>query len=139
MATKKPADKQSARSSKAERTAVSGKDGGSTPPAPSGEGEVSKTLGIGKGTPGPGRPPGLPNKTTALAREAIARFIDGNADRLQGWLDEIAADEKLGPKAAFECFKDLLEYHVPKLARTEFVGEGGGPVRIIASSDDENL
>jgi transcriptional regulator with XRE-family HTH domain len=32
MATKKPADKQSARSSKAERTAVSGNDGGSTPP-----------------------------------------------------------------------------------------------------------
>ena len=75
--------------------------------------------------PGAGRPKGLPNKTTVAAREAIARFVDGNADRLQGWLDEIAADQ--GPAAAFKCFADLLEYHVPKLARTELTGVDGGP------------
>jgi hypothetical protein len=75
--------------------------------------------------PGAGRPKGLPNKTTVAAREAIARFVDGNADRLQGWLDEIAADQ--GPAAAFKCFSDLLEYHVPKLARTELTGADGGP------------
>jgi len=75
--------------------------------------------------PGAGRPKGLPNKTTVAAREAIARFVDGNADRLQGWLDEIAADQ--GPAAAFKCFADLLEYHVPKLARTEVTGADGGP------------
>jgi hypothetical protein len=75
--------------------------------------------------PGAGRPKGLPNKTTVAAREAIARFVDGNADRLQGWLDEIAADQ--GPAAAFKCFADLLEYHVPKLARTEVTGVDGGP------------
>ena len=75
--------------------------------------------------PGAGRPKGLPNKTTVAAREAIARFVDGNADRLQGWLDEIAADQ--GPAAAFKCFADLLEYHVPKLARTELTGADGGP------------
>jgi hypothetical protein len=75
--------------------------------------------------PGAGRPKGLPNKTTVAAREAIARFVDGNADRLQGWLDEIAEDQ--GPAAAFKCFADLLEYHVPKLARTELTGADGGP------------
>jgi len=75
--------------------------------------------------PGAGRPKGLPNKTTVAAREAIARFVDGNADRLQGWLDEIAKDQ--GPAAAFKCFADLLEYHVPKLARTEVTGADGGP------------
>jgi len=75
--------------------------------------------------PGAGRPKGLQNKTTVAAREAIARFVDGNADRLQGWLDEIAADQ--GPAAAFKCFSDLLEYHVPKLARTEVTGADGGP------------
>lgn len=34
---------------------------------------VKKTTenGIGKGTPGPGRPPGCPNKTTAALKEAI--------------------------------------------------------------------
>lgn len=70
---------------------------------------------------------GIPNKATATAREAIARFVDGNADRLNSWLDQI--EEQDGPKAAFQCFSDLLEYHVPKLARTEHVGEGGGPVQ----------
>jgi hypothetical protein len=69
---------------------------------------------------------GIPNRSTGLAREAIARFVDGNADRLQGWLDEIAADEKLGPREAFRCLMDVMEYHVPKLARTEVTGENGG-------------
>ncbi len=86
-----------------------------------------------------GRPKGSPNKTTALAREAIARFVDGNAHRLQGWLDEIAADEKHGPKVAFDCFMDVVEYHVPKLARTELTGEGGGPVKVWAMPHDESI
>lgn len=63
-----------------------------------------------------GRPKGSKNKSNELAREAIARFVDGNVERLEGWLEEIAADS---PKDAFNCFKDLLEYHVPKLQRTE--------------------
>ena len=33
----------------------------------------------------------------------------------------------------------LAEYAAPKLARTEHVGEGGGPVRIIATQQDEKL
>lgn len=85
------------------------------------------------------RPKGSPNKATAQAREAIAKLVDGNADRLQAWLDEIAADEKQGPAVAFKLLMDVMEYHVPKLARTEHVGEGGGPVRIMASNQDENL
>jgi len=39
---------------------------------------------------GAGRPAGSPNKSTALAREAIARFVDGNSYKLQEWLDSIA-------------------------------------------------
>lgn len=73
-----------------------------------------------------GRAKGTPNKTTVAAREAIAKFVDGNASRLQGWLDEIAKDE--GPLAAFHCFNDMLEYHVPKLARTELTGRDGEPL-----------
>lgn len=72
---------------------------------------------------GPGRPKGVPNESTQLAREAIARFVDGNAGRLQGWLDEIHAEK--GAEAAFKCFSDLLEYHVPKLARHEHSGPDG--------------
>ena len=80
---------------------------------------------------GPGRPKGLPNKTTAQAREAIARFVDGNADRLQGWLDQIA--EEQGPQAAFDCFSSLLEYHVPKLARHEHTGNNGDKIKVEVS------
>jgi len=86
---------------------------------------------------GKGRPKGTPNKATANAREAIGRFVDGNADRLNAWLDEIYQQD--GPKAAFQCFSDLIEYHVPKLARHEHTGEGGGPIVIQASSTDERL
>jgi hypothetical protein len=77
---------------------------------------------------GPGRPKGLPNKSTQAAREAIAAFVDGNADRLQGWLDEIAAEK--GAQAAFDAFSTLLEYHVPKPARQEITGKDNGPVKV---------
>ena len=68
---------------------------------------------------------GRPNKATQSAREAIAMFVDGNADRLAGWLDEIAAES---PEKAFRAFMDVVEYHVPKLARTEVTGKDGGNI-----------
>ena len=34
-------------------------------------------------------------------------------------------NEKLGPKVAFDCFMQVAEYHVPKLARTEVTGQDG--------------
>jgi len=75
---------------------------------------------------------GRPNKSTAAAREAIAVFVDGNVERLQEWLDRIA--EENGPLAAFRCFTDLLEYHVPKLARTELTGNAQAPLSLAAIS-----
>jgi hypothetical protein len=75
-----------------------------------------------------GRSVGTPNKSTALAREAIAKFVDGNSHKLQEWLDEIAMNEKLGPKVAFDCFMQVAEYHVPKLARVEQVGDEEKPI-----------
>lgn len=77
-----------------------------------------------------GRQKGTPNQATRNAREAIAMLIEGNIDRMQGWLDDIAADPKQGPKAAWDCLMDAAEYHIPKLARTEHTGEGGGPVQV---------
>lgn len=70
-----------------------------------------------KGSPKTGgKKPGTPNKATAQAREAIAAFVDGNAERLTGWLEQIAQDN---PKDAFTCFMSVVEYHIPKLARTD--------------------
>lgn len=94
----------------------------------------SRLIYMAKGVKTGGRVKGTPNRSTALAREAIAQFVDNNSDRLQGWLDAIAADK--GPEAAFKCFADLLEYHVPKLARTEHTGSDNGPVKIEVSWRD---
>jgi hypothetical protein len=81
-----------------------------------------------------GRPKNVPNKATTLAREAIAKFVDGNAERLQGWLDQIAADS---PEKAFNCVRDLMEYHLPKMARVESqtLDKNGKPTDTITESD----
>lgn len=103
-------------------------------------GSERKKRGPEKGSPRVGgRAPGTPNKSTVTAREAIARFVDGNVERLQGWLDEIAADPKHGPMAAFKCVQDVMEYHIPKLARTEVTGANGGPIVVKASDKDDAL
>lgn len=81
--------------------------------------------------PGPGRPKGAPNKATVKAKEAIAAFVDGNSDRIQSWLDEIYATK--GAEAALNAFHGFLEFHVPKLARTEITGESGAPLFVIAA------
>ena len=73
-------------------------------------------------TKGKGRPPGLQNKATQAAREAIGMFVDNNAGRLQEWLDEIA---QTNPEKAFNLFQSVIEYHVPKLARSEITGKDG--------------
>ena len=87
---------------------------------------------------------GVPNKATSDARAAIAAFVDGNAHRLVGWLDAVANgdpenDIKPNPSRAFDMFQSVVEYHVPKLARTEVTGKDGGPVVIAATPLDENL
>lgn len=86
-----------------------------------------------------GKPKGIPNKATQNAREAIAMFVDGNAHRLIEWLDSVASDvvingvvvRKGDPAKAFDMFMQVVEYHVPKLARTENVGDNGGPVEYV--------
>ena len=95
-----------------------------------------------------GRQAGTPNKATSEARQAIATFVDGNAHRLTEWLDKVANGIKVdvkddegqvvgeeyivppNPAKAFDMFQSVVEYHVPKLSRSEMVGEGGGPLTV---------
>lgn len=69
-----------------------------------------------------GRPKG-PDKATKNAREAIARLVDDNTELMQEWLEEIKKTE--GPLAAWKCMTDVIEYHIPKLSRTEMTGKDG--------------
>lgn len=97
--------------------------------------KVARSSPTPKGVRLGGRAKGVPNKATANARAAIAAFIDGNSGRLQEWLDQIAETE--GPKAAFNCFVDLIEYHVPKLARHEVAGDPERPVLAVGMNAQE--
>lgn len=87
----------------------------------------------GQKRPYQGRPQGSVNKSTLEARQAIALFVDENAHRLTEWLDKVADgdaehDIKPNPAKAFELFQSVVEYHIPKLARTETTGADGGPI-----------
>ena len=95
---------------------------------------------VGKKTGG--RSSGTPNKATNEARQAIASFVDGNAHRLTEWLDSVAngvvaedpetGEEKYivapNPAKAFDMFQSVVEYHIPKLARTEISGSDTHPI-----------
>lgn len=103
---------------------------------------------------GRGRPAGVPNRATTDARRAIADFVDGNVERLGGWLEAIAEgipDKKdetgavtkwlrqPDPDGAFKAYMSVIEYHIPKLARKELVGDPENPIEhrhlVVADSD----
>lgn len=78
----------------------------------------------GKGNPKTGgRGKGIPNKSTAEVREAIAAFASANVENMSLWLAEIE-----DPAKKMDLFLRAIEYHIPKLARTEGTGEGGAHV-----------
>ena len=103
---------------------------------------------------GKGRPVGAVNKHTAIAKEAIAKFVDKNSPRMQHWLEEVASGipktDKEGcikydkdgnviwlvqpnPEKAFLMLQAVMEYHLPKLARVESVGDEAAPQRMVIS------
>jgi hypothetical protein len=84
---------------------------------------VSKTLGkrkVGDGTPGPGRPRGLPNKVTAEVKTMVLQALS-DAGGVE-YLVERAKD----PRTA-SAFLTLVGKVIP----TQITGEGGGPVQTI--------
>lgn len=82
---------------------------------------VKQTQEIGKGKAGPGRPKGVPNKTTQSAKDAIAAAAEalGGAVRLVEWAKEDTANERAFWSSIY-----------PKLLPLQVTGEGGGPVQV---------
>ena len=66
---------------------------------------------------GIGRKVGTPNKVTADVRKAIALIAERNVERFESWLAEI--DD---PAKRCDVFLRMLEYHLPKLVRSELSG-----------------
>ena len=53
-------------------------------------------------------------------------MLQQSADQMAEWLQSVAAND---PAKALDLALEAAEYHIPKLARTEHVGDGGGPVQ----------
>ena len=75
---------------------------------------------------GAGRPAGVPNKATAEVKEAIAAFTSANVDKLDMWLNSI--DD---PAKRLDLYFKALEYTMPKLARSEVVGDEKQPIQVV--------
>jgi hypothetical protein len=92
--------------------------------------------GIGKGTPGPGRKPGVPNKATTEFRETVRRLLEDNSENFGRWLTQVAEGDgtdngKPDPAKALDLIAKLAEFAAPKLGRVEHVGDDQQPMRQI--------
>ena len=72
--------------------------------------------------PGAGRPKGVPNKVTQDVRQALAKFAEDKADDFRDWIDRVAESD---PGKAADLYLKAIEYHIPKLARSEGPGDEG--------------
>ena len=66
---------------------------------------------------------GIPNAATSKAREIIARIANDTAPKIDQWLMEVE-----DPAKRLDLYLKLIEYHIPKLARTEVTGGDGEPL-----------
>ena len=86
---------------------------------------------------GMGRIKGVPNKTTQNVREMIAMVAEENAPKFAEWLNTVAMGDgdkvKPDPAKAADLYLRAIEYHIPKLARTEVTGENGTPIEMMVS------
>jgi len=84
-----------------------------------------------------GRPKGSQNVKTKAIREAYKEFIENNAPKFEEWLERVA---ETNPAKAIELVSNLSDYVLPKLARTEIVGDEEQPLSIdLTQLDDKTL
>ena len=80
-----------------------------------------------KGHPsyGGGRKAGQPNKVTTDVRAAIAVFAQAHVGQMGEWLCAVE-----DPAKRLDLYLRAIEYHIPKLGRTELTGKDGGNINI---------
>ena len=84
-----------------------------------------------------GRPPGAPNKVTRDIRAALRDLAEGNADRVQSWLDAVAEKD---PAEALRLYLGLLRYVTPTLqaaAIADLTPSKAVSQQLTAMSDEE--
>lgn len=69
-----------------------------------------------------GRSKGTENKDKKELRERVTKILDDNWDGIQTDLTKVKPDQRLNFLLA------LLEYSLPKLSRTELVGDSDQPI-----------
>ena len=107
-------------------------------PEPAREGKTMVNAGSfkkGEKRPKQGRPPGMANKATTEFRETVRALLEDNRGNVGRWLALVAEGDGTDkgapdPGRALDLLSRLAEFAAPKLARTEHVGEGGGPVQV---------
>ena len=77
-----------------------------------------------------GRKKGTPNKKTAQWENFVEYCMNSGLEKFQQEMD------KLQGKAFTDTFINLIEYHKPKLARTELTGDGGNAIEIKITRED---
>ena len=84
--------------------------------------ETTKKPRVGDGTPGPGRPKGLPNKSTTLLKDAILKAAE-NAGGKAGLVGYLQTQATANPQS----FIPLLGKVLPM----QLTGSDGGPLQVI--------
>lgn len=82
-----------------------------------------------------GRQKGTPNRVTTEARRVALAFLERRTDEEIDALWNAAKQDS--PAKAMAMWLQAQEFVIPKLGRTEHVGEGGGPVRVLKVDMDE--
>ncbi len=99
--------------------------------APKGHAPNKGCFGHGRSTPGRKN---APNKLAKSLRARIADLCEETFPHYEAKLREI--DD---PLKYCTLWHQLAEYAIPKLARIEHTGEGGGPVLVGVSTEDESI
>jgi hypothetical protein len=72
-----------------------------------------------------GKKLGTLNKNTTELKEAVKALLDDNKDNFKEWINVIAEEN---PEKAIRLLIDLMEFVIPKLARTDLTS-GDKPIQ----------